>query len=699
MQRFSAGVSALLLSVVVCATASAQEVTTPFAAPAARSHSGNLTPPSTASPTAVVAQFLRAQGRDAALIPSLVETSRGPARAGITQARFEQRVGGLPVYGTYAKAAVAADGVLRSLVENVVVPPAAIVAAGIGEPQAIAAAVANLYPNADTSVPGFFRAAPRASRVAIPKGAGAMSVGFVVQTWTERGNQLHETLVDGNGAILGVESRTSNDTYFVFTKNPSTTPQQLVAGPGAGNAQSPIGWLAGTQGSTHIRGNNANTYLDAVSDNASDGDGIAIVNGEFLTAADLASTPSSSANREVAVQNLFYLNNVMHDELYRFGFVEAVGNFQNDNFANGGAANDAVNAEAQDGGGTDNANFATPPDGQAPRMQMYLWTGVGTHEVVVNSTNYLAQGATFGPALTTTGVTGALALVNDGVGTTSDGCERLPRGSLTGRIALVDRGTCDFVDKVKYAQSAGAIGVIVANNQGGDAVLTMGGTGRTGIPAVLVSQNAGVALKTAIGASATERLRDPQPLQIDGDVDSDIVFHEYCHGLTWRMIGSMSGPMAGAVGEGMSDVCALMMNGDDRVGEYSASDAIGIRRDPYAAYPRTYGDFAGASVHDDGEIYAAIGWRLMELFGEAGRDTLFSYLVQGMNYTPAGPTYEQMRDGILQAVSIGGGTAAATCNVWQAFAQFGVGEGAQATVRGKRVTIRESFIVPASVCQ
>ena len=466
MQKFSTGLFAVMFSLAVSAAASAQEVTTPFQAPAARSHSGNLTLPSAASPTAVVATFLRAQGRPASLIPTLVETSRAPARGGITQARFEQRVGGLPIYGTYAKAALAADGVLRSLVENVVAPPAALVAAGIDASEAIAAAIANLYPGTDTSVPGFFRAAPRASGIAIPRGAGAMSVGFTVQTWTERGNQLHETLVDGNGVILGVESRTSNDTYYVFPKNPTTTPQQLVAGAGAGHAQSPIGWLAGEQGSTHIRGNNANTYLDVVSDNAPDGDGTAITNGEFVTAADLASAPSTSANREVAVQNLFYLNNVIHDELYRFGFVEGVGNFQNDNFSNGGAANDAVDAEAQDGGSTDNANFATPPDGQAPRMQMYLWTGIGTHEVIVNSANYLAQGASFGPALTTTGVTGALALVNDGAGTTSDGCERLPRNSLSGRIALIDRGTCSFVDKVKHAQSAGAIGVIVANDLG-----------------------------------------------------------------------------------------------------------------------------------------------------------------------------------------------------------------------------------------
>ena len=32
-----------------------------------------------------------------------------------------------------------------------------------------------------------------------------------------------------------------------------------------------------------------------------------------------------------------------------------------------------MKAEAQDGGGLDNANFATPPDGQSPRMQMYVF--------------------------------------------------------------------------------------------------------------------------------------------------------------------------------------------------------------------------------------------------------------------------------------------------------------------------------------
>jgi uncharacterized repeat protein (TIGR01451 family) len=73
------------------------------------------------------------------------------------------------------------------------------------------------------------------------------------------------------------------------------------------------------------------------------------------------------------VTNLFYWNNIIHDVFYRYGFDEVAGNFQEDNGGKGGASSDSVNAEAQDGGGVNNANFATPADGSNPRMQMYLW--------------------------------------------------------------------------------------------------------------------------------------------------------------------------------------------------------------------------------------------------------------------------------------------------------------------------------------
>jgi hypothetical protein len=419
--------------------------------------------------------------------------------------------------------------------------------------------------------------------------------------------------------------------------------------------------------------------------------------------ADLGTSPSTPTNRDVAVQNLFYLNNVIHDALYRKGFDEAAGNFQVDNFGKGGAGKDPVLAEAQDGSGTDNANFSTPSDGRSPRMQMYLWTGRGaTHEVVIPSGGaagtYDAASAEFGAALSTTGVSGSIVLVDDGVAPTNDGCDAMPARSLTGQIALIERGTCAFTVKVKNAQDAGAAAVIVYNNTGGDATLIMGGTDRKiRISSVFVSQNTGALLVANLaGLSGTERMKAVQPLQLDGDVDSDIVFHEYGHGLTWRMIGGMSGALAGAVGEGASDVVAFLMNGDDRMGEYSWGKPEGLRRYPYSGYPLTYADVTGAEVHDDGEIYAAAMWRLNELVQAAGgtSDEVLALFVDGMNYTPATPAFEQMRDGLLQADANRGG--ARSCLIWQAFAQYGVGEGASGVVTASGVTITPSYTMPAS---
>jgi extracellular elastinolytic metalloproteinase len=79
---------------------------------------------------------------------------------------------------------------------------------------------------------------------------------------------------------------------------------------------------------------------------------------------------------EAATTNLFYWCNIAHDVFWHYGFDEPSGNFQHNNYGRGGTGGDAVNCEAQDGQGFNNANFATPAvDGNAPRMQMYLWLG------------------------------------------------------------------------------------------------------------------------------------------------------------------------------------------------------------------------------------------------------------------------------------------------------------------------------------
>lgn len=140
---------------------------------------------------------------------------------------------------------------------------------------------------------------------------------------------------------------------------------------------SPFGWhdtngVAGPEFTT-TQGNNVHAYTDTNNSNTPDpgsspdgGPGL-----DFVFPLDLTQAPSTY--RPAAVTNLFYWNNLMHDIPYRYGFDEQSGNFQQNNYGNGGLGGDYLNAEAQDGGGTNNANFATPPDGGNPRMQMYLW--------------------------------------------------------------------------------------------------------------------------------------------------------------------------------------------------------------------------------------------------------------------------------------------------------------------------------------
>lgn len=86
------------------------------------------------------------------------------------------------------------------------------------------------------------------------------------------------------------------------------------------------------------------------------------------------------------------------------------------------------------------------------------------------------------------------------LGSTSAGCAALPANSLTGKIAFIDRGTCGFSVKAMYAQQAGAIAVIIGNNQGGNVVANMGDTaGQTStLPSLSVTQNDGTAIKAAL---------------------------------------------------------------------------------------------------------------------------------------------------------------------------------------------------------
>jgi hypothetical protein len=147
-----------------------------------------------------------------------------------------------------------------------------------------------------------------------------------------------------------------------------------------------------------------------------------------------------------------------------------------------------------------------------------IWTGInvtaaapnvlspGTPLVTVNTPAALGTfrvgTATFGPVLASPGVTGDVALAQDPADaagpSTTDGCSAITT-NLTGKIALLDRGTCGFVVKVKNAQNAGAIGVLIADNAAGSPPAGMSGVDPTiTIPSVRISIDNGNALKSAL---------------------------------------------------------------------------------------------------------------------------------------------------------------------------------------------------------
>ncbi len=133
-------------------------------------------------------------------------------------------------------------------------------------------------------------------------------------------------------------------------------------------------WWAGAT-PTSLVSNNTDTHLDRDANNAADAPRLSAADGNFSFPLDLTQAPTAADNQRAAQVNLFYWVNRYHDILYSFGFTETAGNFQASNFSFGGRAADAIQADAQDGAGTNNANFSAGSDGSGARVQMYLWSG------------------------------------------------------------------------------------------------------------------------------------------------------------------------------------------------------------------------------------------------------------------------------------------------------------------------------------
>jgi hypothetical protein len=186
--------------------------------------------------------------------------------------------------------------------------------------------------------------------------------------------------------------------------------------PGAarGGSQRPVdytarGWLAA--GARKLSGNNSHTYSDVNDDQSSQPseevpprkDGtwdyplvpfhlkhVSFCDRRYPCTWNPDKPFSWRTNRAQNAAQVFYFVNNWHDHLARapIGFTEAAGNFQVKNGSHRGIGHDAVDTQTEDGAAidhglpdadhVDNANMSTPPDGRAPRMQMYLQHQPGT---------------------------------------------------------------------------------------------------------------------------------------------------------------------------------------------------------------------------------------------------------------------------------------------------------------------------------
>jgi extracellular elastinolytic metalloproteinase len=480
---------------------------------------------------------------------------------------------------------------------------------------------------------------------------------------------------------------------------------------------SPFGWhdTDGVNGAefTITRGNNVYAYTDTDANNVPDAnsspDGTGALNFNFPL--DLSMAPSTY--RDAAVTNLFYANNVVHDFAYKYGFTEVDGNFQENNYGKGGVGGDYVQAEAQDGSGTNNANFATPADGSRPRMQMFVWNSVAVGAQVISpfTTTYDAGGAAFGPQ--TYNVTGELALANPILAD-------VPITGTTGKIAVIDRGGVGFNIKVKNAQNNGAIAVIICDNAPGGPA-SLGGVDATiNIPAIRLKQNDCITIKLAMTNGPVMFNMTGSPLTTDSDFDNGIIAHEYAHGISNRLTSGPAsvGCLANAeqMGEGWSDYVGLMMTmlpGDSRttprgIGNYVIGRPIigvGIRPTQYTTdmnvNPSTYASVANTAIsrpHGIGYVWATMlwdmTWDLIDAHGRsAGFDIAMNLVMEGMKLQPCSPGFVDGRDAILAADRMLN-AGANQCLIWTAFAKRGLGFSANQGSSLNRSDGVEAFDLP-----
>ena len=331
-------------------------------------------------------------------------------------AQLNQTIGGIPVFNGTVKAGFTKNGEMFRVINNLA-------------PALDESAVANDFGTADAAVQAAFNYVSRwvnaedlqanaaassenkvqfgtgdfatvAEKFYFPTEPGVVRPAWRILVWEDKAAYL--LVVDAETKTLLWRKNISDDqtqpvTYNIYNDDspqpftpsaaspngaqgtPISRTNMTLIGNEPPNTFNNLGWI--TDGGNTTNGNNVEAGVDRVTPNGIDQTVTGSGNRQFIfnyapdTSATVGGDALSADYQNGVVTNLFYWNNVYHDRLYRAGFTEAAGNFQNDNFGRGGAGSDRVSAEAQDYSGTNNANMSTPPDGFRPRMQMYIFPG------------------------------------------------------------------------------------------------------------------------------------------------------------------------------------------------------------------------------------------------------------------------------------------------------------------------------------
>lgn len=542
---------------------------------------------------------------------------------------------------------------------------------------------------------------------------------------------------------LGKTESASYNVYNIPLESPSFGDRSLAINP-ANEKASPFGWhdvngIAGAE-YTITRGNNVYAKEDTLDQDSSNGFS---PNGGVNLEFNFPLNPNDYPTKYIssAITNLFYWNNIIHDVFYNYGFDEDAGNFQQKNYLNGSGQDDHVFADAQDGSGTNNANFSTPPDGYNPRMQMFIWQASLSNKLfnIISPDSlkgqYLSATGSFGPILKSTGINGNLEIGYDNSTNPTLCCSSLIN-NLTNKIALIDRGDCFFANKVYNAQIAGAKAAIIINNTP-VAPFSMGSGGNgidklITIPSVMISQDLGTQLKNNLNNNLTINVTlvdsSGGPKYFDSDLDNGVIIHEYTHGLSNRLTGGpnntscLSNGEQG--GEGWSDFFALALTAKSTdnpqigrgIGTYligEDTNGVGIRDYPYSRNmtinPTTYNSIkTNSGVHFVGSIWCTvlydIFWDLVDKYGfsndiyngKLGNNIAMQLVMDGLKLQPCSPGFIDARDAILLADSLNNKFKNKDL-LWKAFARRGLGYKADQGSSSSTIDGTESFEVPPPI--